>query len=374
MPVGARAAAMPGERGGVRVRLVLDDVMRQVFERSLDGIVITNTDTVIVDVNPAYETITGYGREELLARPAGIVKSGRTPRGTYQDMWDHINRHGHWIGTLVNRRNNGEEWHAYISITRITDANGSTKGYVGILRDITERERTERVLLDNLIELAATQDVTVKTLALMAEHKDPDISGHLDRIQVYTRILSEELAAIDEEAAKRLDRAFIDELVKTSILHDIGKVAIPEGILFKPAKLSPEEFQVMQLHTRYGGQVLGQADQRLRSSLEVSTTFLTVATQIALHHHERWDGLGYPDKLKGKDIPLPARIIAVADVYDALTSRRVYKPAWSHSQARDLIGASAGKHFDPAVVEAFKRREREFDEIRRAYSDEVQTA
>lgn len=356
------------------MRLLLDDAMRQVFERSLDGIVVTDMDTVILDVNPAYEAITGYAREELLARPVGIVKSGRTPRGTYQDMWDQINRHGHWIGTLVNRRKNGDDWHAYISITRITDPGGAPQGYVGILRDVTERERTERALLDNLLELAATQDVTVKTLALMAEHKDPDISGHLDRIQVYTRLLAEESAALDDEAARQLDRAMIDELAKTSILHDIGKVAIPEGILFKPAKLSPEEFQVMQLHTRYGGQVLGQADQRLRSSLEVSSTFLTVATQVALHHHERWDGLGYPDKLKGKDIPLPARIVAVADVYDALTSRRVYKPAWSHAQTRELIAASAGKHFDPNVVEAFKRREREFDEIRRAYSDEMQTA
>ncbi len=202
----------------------------------------------------------------------------------------------------------------------------------------------------------------------MAEHKDPDISGHLDRIQTYTHLLAQELAA-DGPYAAQLDSALVEEIAKTSVLHDVGKVGIPEGILFKPARLSPEEFQVLQLHTRIGGQILGTADQRLRQALEVSSTFLTVATQIALYHHERWDGQGYPERLKGEQIPLPARIVAVADVYDALTTRRVYKPAWSHAQARDLIVASAGTHFDPVIIAAFQRCEQKFDEIRRTWAE-----
>ncbi len=140
--------------------LLLDEVLRQVFQNSLDGIVVTNPDTTVVDLNPAYEQITGWPREELLGKPVGIIKSGRTSPAIYQQMWDALNSSGHWIGTLVNRRPDGQEWYAYLSITRITGPNGSVQGYVGIVRDVSERERAERALLDNLLELAATQDVS----------------------------------------------------------------------------------------------------------------------------------------------------------------------------------------------------------------------
>lgn len=349
--------------GGEPVTRLIDDAMCQLFDNSLDGIVITGPDTVITHVNTAYERIVGYPREHLIGKPVSVVKSGKTPPETFTDMWRQLKTSGRWIGELINRRRNGEEWYGFLSITKLVGDDGSVLGYVGIIRDITDRERTERMLVQKLRELAVTQEITVKTLALLSEHKDPDISGHLDRIQSYARLLARELAGAGDhpEAAHN---GFVERMAQTSVLHDVGKVAIPEGILFKPAKLNMEEFQVMQLHTRIGGQILGGADEQLRSSLGLSETFLTMAKEIALHHHERWDGQGYPDKLREEEIPLAARIVAVADVYDALTSRRVYKPAWTHAQARETIVAASGRQFDPAVVNAFLRQEEAFDQIR----------
>ncbi|MDA8145758.1 MAG: HD domain-containing protein [Thermaerobacter sp.] len=130
-------------------------------------------------------------------------------------------------------------------------------------------------------------------------------------------------------------------------------MVVPEGILFKPGRLSPEEFSVMKLHTVVGGRVLGEAEGELRRRMEVSETFLSRALEIAVYHHERWDGTGYPQGLAGEAIPLSARIVAVADVYDALTSRRVYKDAWPPQLARQEIERGLGSHFDRRVAEAF---------------------
>lgn len=338
------------------MKLMRNDVLIQVFQHSLDGIVITGPDTVILDLNPAFERIVGYERNELIGRKIGILKSGRTPRAVYVEMWRDLGQRGSWMGELINRRKNGEEWYSFFSITRLVSDDGALLGYVGLVRDVTERRRSEHILEDKLFELTTTQQVTVRTLAQLAEHKDPGIAGHLDRIQQYSRILAEAVAETPRYSGL-LPPDFPEKVAEASILHDIGKVGIPEGILFKPARLSAEEFLVMQLHTKIGADILGQADQRLRAALRVDQTFLTMAREIALHHHERWDGMGYPEGLRGEQIPLAARIVAVADVYDDLTSRRVYKALWPHDRTREMIASEAGRHFDPEVVEAFFRRE-----------------
>ncbi len=237
-------------------------------------------------------------------------------------------------------------------------------GYVGIVRDITDRVLLTAEAARRLKELTVTQDVTVRTLASLAEHKDPDIGGHLRRIQGYTRLLADALAERRTHGGE-LSRERVDEIVEASVLHDVGKVGIPEGILFKPGRLSPEEFAVMQLHTRIGAGILSHADTEIRDALGVDRTFLTVARQIALHHHERWDGTGYPEGLSGQAIPLPARIVAVADVYDALVSRRVYKPAWPAEEAARVLLAGEGTQFDPEVIQAFREREEEMADLAR---------
>jgi putative two-component system response regulator len=151
---------------------------------------------------------------------------------------------------------------------------------------------------------------------------------------------------------------YVQMLYLTSPLHDIGKVAIPDAVLLKPGKLTPDEFEVMKTHTITGARTLGAA---LASHPEAD--FLVMAKQIAESHHERFDGSGYPQGLKGTSIPLCGRIVALADVYDALTSKRVYKEAFSHERAREIIVQGAGSHFDPDLVAAFLATEREFFEL-----------
>ncbi len=349
--------------------LHLERILRQAFHDSLDGIVITGPDTVILDCNEAYERIVGFPREMLIGARPSILRSGKTPRRVFQQMWRDLKKRGRWMGELINRRRNGEEWHCFLSVTRLTDAAGSISGYVGIVRDITDRVNLTAEAARRLKELTVTQDVTVRTLAFLAEHKDPDIGGHLRRIQACTRLLAESLRE-RRAHARELTRDRLEEIVEASVLHDVGKVGIPEGILFKPGRLSPEEFAVMQLHTRIGAGILSHADAEIRDALGVDRTFLTVARQIALHHHERWDGTGYPEGLKGPSIPLPARIVAVADVYDALISRRVYKPAWPHEEAVRVLLEGEGTHFDPDVVRAFREREEEIARLSRAAETE----
>jgi putative two-component system response regulator len=197
-------------------------------------------------------------------------------------------------------------------------------------------------------DIIAVQDVAVFTLAKVAESRDPEAAGHLTRIRVYTQTLAEHLAA-DSPYAKQIDRRFLDDLYRSSPLHDIGKVGIPDDILLKPGRLAQEEFAIMQRHTVIGADILDQAVEKTDGG-----GFLAMAALVARHHHERYDGKGYPAALAGQTIPLPARIVALADAYDAITSERPYKPAYAPARARELIRLDCGWHFDPVVVAAFE--------------------
>ncbi|MBI3092070.1 MAG: response regulator [Candidatus Tectomicrobia bacterium] len=224
----------------------------------------------------------------------------------------------------------------------------------------------EKLLSQRLKEISVTQGVTVATLARIAEHRDPMITGHLDRMQRYSVLLAQSLAEKPSYLGE-VDDEYIQRVEKGSILHDIGKIGIPEGILLKPGHLTDAEWVLMKLHTTIGAAILGEADQALKEVLNFSETFLTMATEIALHHHERWDGKGYPLGLTRRRIPLCARIVILADMYDALTSRRCYKPAFSHAESRAMIVHGSGTALDPAVVACFLEQEENFDQIRKKY-------
>jgi len=186
----------------------------------------------------------------------------------------------------------------------------------------------------------------------------------LERVQKYSLVLCRELA-IDSPYIDRITPDFIRLIYQTSPLHDIGKVGIPDAVLQKPGKLTPEEFDVMKQHTEIGANAI-------RATLEHSPSakFLQMALEIALSHHEKFDGTGYPHGLSGEAIPLSGRIIALVDVYDALTSKRVYKEAFTHLKSREIIVDGRGKHFDPIIVDAFLRAEVEFDTIRLTMSED----
>lgn len=206
--------------------------------------------------------------------------------------------------------------------------------------------------LDQLVQqrteqIAETRDVTVFALAKLAESRDPETGTHLEHIRSYSQILGEQLAK-DKAFTDEVDEQFLQNLWRSSPLHDIGKVGIPDTILLKPGRLSNSEFELMKQHTIIGAEALEKTTGYSRAG-----GFLTMASVIAKSHHERFDGSGYPEGLKEREPPLVARIVALVDVYDALTSVRVYKSALEPEVARSMIINESGKHFDPIIVEAF---------------------
>jgi putative two-component system response regulator len=214
-------------------------------------------------------------------------------------------------------------------------------------------------------DILAVQDATILAMAALAEIRDADTGNHTLRIQHYVRALARKLSR-HPRFASGLTPQNITLLFKSTPLHDIGKVGIPDRILLKPGKLTPEEFEIMKTHTTVGRQVIDKAEQALQQSVPL----FAYAKEIAYSHHEKWDGTGYPEGLAGEQIPLSARLMALADVYDALISRRVYKEPTGHEQAVEIIRQTTGRHFDPDVVDAFLEIQDTFKTIAIAYSDE----
>lgn len=213
-------------------------------------------------------------------------------------------------------------------------------------------------------EVQAVQDVTIHAMASLAETRDNETGGHIRRTQFYVRALAQALADTPRYAAE-LTPQVIDALFKSAPLHDIGKVGIPDAILLKGAKLSPDEFEIMKQHTTLGRDAIVEAEQRLGMRLP----FLDYAKEIAYGHQEKWDGSGYPQGIAGEAIPLSARLMALADVYDALISRRVYKRPFSHEEACRMIEEGRGSHFDPDVVDAFRHCSAAFAGIAERFAD-----
>jgi response regulator RpfG family c-di-GMP phosphodiesterase len=220
---------------------------------------------------------------------------------------------------------------------------------------------TAAVLREKNEQLAAVRDVAVYTLAKVAESRDMDTGLHLERICGYSLILADELRKQPEYCGV-IDRQFMTNLRQSSPLHDIGKVSISDSILLKRGRLTPDEFDEMKHHASVGSDILQDIVEHRSEA-----TFLKMATVVARYHHERFDGSGYPEGLAGKEIPLAARIVALADVYDALTSDRPYKDAYSSEMARGMIVNQSGLQFDPDIVEAFVRRYDDFVAVRDRY-------
>ena len=210
-----------------------------------------------------------------------------------------------------------------------------------------QNAKLENLVRQRMAEIIETRDLTVFALAKLAESRDPETGEHLERIQKYSHILAQRLAR-KSPYSNEIDNLFMENLYRSSPLHDIGKVGIPDVILLKPGRLSASEFEILKQHTVIGGEALKTAVRHGSSG-----GFLEMGADIARSHHERFDGSGYPDGLSGRDIPLAARIAALADVYDALTSVRVYKSALEPEVARSMIESEAGRHFDTVIVEAF---------------------
>ena len=224
---------------------------------------------------------------------------------------------------------------------------------------INKRKKAEMDLLESYRKLQNARMATILGLAKLAEYRDEGTGTHLERIREYAKLIAEALAK-NPKYAGHITPEYVDDIYQSSILHDIGKVGIPDAILLKPAKLSDEEFDVIKRHTILGGDAIKAIEAKIEGQ-----SFLALGKEIAYNHHEKWDGSGYPRGLSKESIPLSARIIALADVYDALTTRRFYKEAFSHKRSRQMIVELKGTHFDPEVVDVFLALEDEFNRIRR---------
>jgi PAS domain S-box-containing protein len=323
----------------------------QAFQHAIHGVCITDTEGRLTHVNRAITELYGYPPEELIGENLRILNPGRAAyldlgigereyEALFGGLWESITdpARGFWEGDLANRKRDGSIVWVHIFISAIRDDAGAVVGYVGMPMDVTERRQKEFE-----IRLECYRAITE-----IAETRDNETGMHLRRVSAFAGLIARHLG---------MPRKFVEDIEIFAPLHDIGKVGISDSILLAPRKLTDEEFEIMKTHATLGWKII-----RNRPTLEM-------AADIAHSHHERWDGTGYPQGLAGEAIPLSARIVSVADVYDALRSERPYKKPWAHADILDLVKAGSGTQFDPKVVRAFLSLERLFDRISAEHPD-----
>ena len=331
------------------------------FDTILSSILILDEDGRILNLNSAAEKVYKYSWEEMvgehydsLLRVSGespwfgkiknLIKDGD---GTYID------------GEISRKRKGGEIIYTYAVYSAIRNSEGKVFAYSLVEKDLTERIHLENKLRESFEEIKETQTAAIIGFAKLTEYRDKDTGRHLERIREYTRIMALTLRKLPQYSDYISDE-YLEDLTLSSILHDVGKVGIEDKVLLKPGSLTGEEFELIKRHVLLGGEALDVVDQKLNKK-----SFLTMGKEIARYHHERWDGKGYPEGLKGEAIPLSARIVAIADVYDALVSTRPYKEAYTHEKAVKIIAAERGKQFDPEIVDAFLENHPVFERIRK---------
>ena len=334
-----------------KYRNILQSIEEGYFEVDLSG--------NITFFNDSACRMLGYNRDEL----EGFNHRNLTTLETWRQA-DQI-----FAGVLETGKS------AYLSEYEVIHKNGSARilelnislrndrekqpiGYRIVSRDVTERLKAKREKLRLESQLQEARSATILGLAKLAEYRDEGTGTHLERIREYSRIIAEQMASLPKYR-DYISSMYVEDIFRSSILHDIGKVGVPDAILLKPGELTPDEFEIIKTHAVLGGDALNAIDSQIEGK-----SFLTLGKEIAYYHHEKWDGSGYPKGLNGEKIPLSARMVALADVYDALTSKRFYKDAYSHTRAKEIIVGLKGTHFDPDVVDSFLAAETEFDRIR----------
>jgi len=337
---------------------------RELYENIIDIVILVGEDDTILMANPLFYTFLGipYGdkieftfKECIYQKDRSRVESEMLTRlFNGNDVKDFefriVNMHGKIFEVECNAKSIRKE--------------SKLAGFQMVIRDITERKKLTNDLFESLRAVAQARLGTILGLAKLAEYRDKETGAHLERIQEYTRMLAEELAK-RPKYKKYITKKYIEDISFTSILHDIGKVGIPDAILLKSGRLTKEEFEEVKRHPVIGGDILREVNAKVEGQ-----SFLSIGMRIAYSHHEKWNGTGYPKGLKGEGIPLSARIVALADVYDAIATKRVYKDAYSHEKTVDIIVSEKGKHFDPEVVEAFLVLKDKFMTICRKMQDD----
>ncbi len=266
------------------------------------------------------------------------------------------------------REEEGSQYTYIIMVTSKEDTHDLVDGMNAgaddfITKPYVKEELAVRIRAGERVQSFIARDIVIFSLAKLAESRDPETGNHLERIRYYSKTLAEAFVAL-ENPPEEVDDQFVENIFQSSPLHDIGKIGIPDYILLKPGRLDNQEFEIMKTHALIGFDTLNEALKRYPGA-----DFLKMSAEIALSHHERFGGMGYPHGLKGNQIPLCARIVALSDVYDALVNKRVYKTAYTPDVARAIIEKGIGSHFDPVLVKAFMDHEKEFIEISNQFKD-----
>ena len=342
--------------------------LSQAINYSPSTIVVTDSESRIQFVNPKFEETTGYKTVEVIGKNPRILKSGYHDNAFYENMYKTLTSGKVWTGELYNKRRDGTFYWESASIAPVYDNEKNLTHFVAIISDISEKKRVEENLNEyrkkledevnsKMREIEDSQQAAIIALAKLTEARDKDTGSHVERVQYLCKALASSLQ--DNEKYRHLiNLQFLNDIYFASALHDIGKIDIPDSVLLKPGKLTIEEFEIIKSHVKTGDDILSDMVK-----FYPKASLVLMGRIIAKYHHEKWNGEGYLSGIKGDEIPLPARIMALVDVYDALRSKRPYKEPMSHQMAYDIIVNDSGKHFDPDIVDAFIRIHEQFDAI-----------
>jgi PAS domain S-box-containing protein len=330
------------------------------FDTILSSIILLDPLGRIVNWNFTAQELYGYRWEEVAGASYDALFRGGQKRPTISRIFELVEENGgRYIESEVpRRRKDGTSLYTYASYSSIKSSSGEVVAYSVVEKDLTERVNLEHKLKESFDQIKQTQSAAILGFARLTEYRDKDTGKHLKRIRAYTNVLAKNLKKLPKYE-RYITNEYIDDLCLSSVLHDVGKVAIEDSILLKTGKLEPGEYDRIKDHARMGGDALRDVDEELERR-----SFLTLGKEIAYYHHERWDGKGYPEGRKGEDIPLSARIVAIADVYDALTSDRPYRRAVSHEEAMRIISEGRGTQFDPEIVDVLLRNHETFKGIK----------
>lgn len=328
----------------------LQNRLLQEYKEAVDrSAIVSKTDArgVITFVNQKFCDISGYSEDELVGQPHNIIRHPDMPAAVFSEMWETISGKKAWSGIVKNRTKSGGAYYVDTVINPIIDCRGNIVEYIGIRHDITVIETAKSNLY---AEIEETQKALLYRLGEIGEIRSRDTASHVKRVAEYSKILALR-AGIDRENASILQLA--------SPMHDIGKLAVPDHILNKNGLLTDNERKVMQTHCENGYNILKNSDRPI----------LKAAAIVAYQHHEKWDGSGYPNGLKGEEIHIYGRITAVADVFDALSMARPYKAPWPDSEIFTYFKENRGTFFDPRLVDLFFEHLDEFLFIREKYCE-----
>ena len=340
-------------------------IFRDAIESTDDGLIIMDTEGIIVEVNPGFERMSGMKKNKILQKHVSVLQEELLPNINFTEIQNILALKGQWEEEMRGSKESGEILVSSSSFFPISNEAENIFAYAALIKDVTKLRRVENALIESLENTTLAQEAIIFGLAKLAEFRDRDTGFHLERIRGYSKILAEELSRLPK-FRREINDKFIDTLYRTAPLHDIGKVGIPDQILLKRGKLTEEEYEIIKSHTTIGYQTLSSI-RRQYGEMD----FLNMGIDITYCHHERWDGNGYPRGLKNNEIPLSAKIVSIADVYDALTTDRVYKRAYSHEKSLKLMSKEKGKHFAPTIFDVFISINEQFNKIRHKYSTDL---